>query len=481
MIHRWSSLSCFKLLLALPFLVSCTDTSSGSLSSSSDKSVCSGEGGLFPTPVLPQSLKTYDKFALPEKATSAVAIVDEKCVINKSKSNSKANSISNKLLPQIQAQQSLLRERAYVLELPAKYSTSNLKAQAMADECLLGLSENIQLHHAATTVNDPQYSSLTHLTAIDASNAWDTFYADLTGEVVIAIIDDGMELTHSDLSPSLWVNPGEIAGNSIDDDGNGYVDDVNGYNFASSLASPAHENGSSHGTHVAGLAAAKDNNSVGITGVMGRNTKIMVLNVFGPNAGASAAAVVNAINYAAAKGAHVINMSLGGPGTFAAAGTAMANAVAQGTFIAVAAGNDDELVSASNPYAPMLYAKDIAGAVAVGSVDATSLARSSFSNYSTTYVEIGAPGSNTATSGVLSTYPGNTYQYLQGTSMASPVLAGGAALIIGWAQARGITLSPAEVEDALRSSADSRSALAPYFTGGALLNLTNLAAVTSCF
>ncbi|MBY0384499.1 S8 family serine peptidase, partial [bacterium] len=245
---------------------------------------------------------------------------------------------------------------------------------------------------------------------------------------------------------------------------------------------PAQEAGSSHGTHVAGLAAAKDNNGIGITGVMGRNVKIMALNVFGSTGGAGVAEMVNALNYARSKGAHVINMSLGGPGSADIVKTTLQNAVASGSFIAIAAGNDDALITDSNFYIPMGYAKDINGAVSVGSVDAITLQRSSFSNYSTTYVEIGAPGSDsTAPGGLLSTVPSNTYGYKQGTSMASPVVAGAAALLIGWAQSNGVILTPADVEAQLKSSADARGALSPYFMGGALLNLSNLAAATLCY
>lgn len=483
--HLFSTTS-FKsgILPLLIFVVSsgCTDLGGSSGSSSASSKACAGEGGLFPSPVGPQSFQPYEKYALTSSAfkanTPLIAIVNEQCVL---KQPVVAGAISQKLRDQVKAQATPLAERAYPLSLKSSVSEASLRSQVAADPCLLSLSEDRLAYPSATTPNDANFVWQVHLTAIEAPDAWDTFYSGLTGEVVIAIIDDGMQMDHPDLVNMLWVNPDEIASNGIDDDGNGYIDDVNGYNFSTGIGSPAHEAGKNHGTHVAGLAAAEGNNSIGITGVMGRNVKIMVLNVFGTNGGASGAAIINAINYARNKGAEVINMSLGGPGTAPSVNTAMVNAVAAGSFIASAAGNEDQLVTSSAFVYPMGYSKDIEGAMAVGSVDAVTLDRSSFSNYSTTYVEIGAPGSDSNTGGVMSTLPGNDYSYLQGTSMASPVLAGAAALLMGWAQSRGATITPAQVEALLKSSADSRASLSPYFMGGASLNLKNLADTATCY
>lgn len=465
------------------FSLGCGNVPGAGSSTNSSQSACAGDGGLFPAPIGPQSFQAWQKFAIGgttqrlRAGSPLVVIVNEQCVLSQPE---ESLALTQSLRSDVQAQSALLPERAYSLKPTRSYSVSELRSLASQDPCLVHLAEDRMVYRDATTVNDPNFANQIHLNTIEAPAAWDTFYSNISGEVVIAIIDDGIELTHSDLSGVLWTNAGEIAGNGVDDDGNGYVDDVRGYNFASNLGSPAHEAGSSHGTHVAGLAAAQDNNSIGVTGVMGRNAKIMALNVFGNQSGAGLAAIINALNYARAKGAKVINMSLGGPGSAATINTALVNAVAGGAFIAIAAGNDDELVSASNFYQPMGYAKDIQGAIAVGSIDATTSAKSSFSNHSTTYVEIAAPGSNTATGGVMSTYISNGYTYLQGTSMSSPVVAGSAALLIGWVQARGKTITPAQVESFLKSSANSSSALSPYFAGGASLNLKNLAATALC-
>lgn len=480
----YSTISFKAALLGCFLLCGClSDVSTTGSSSSSSNGACPGEGGLFPTPVAPQSLRKPEKFSVVQKNipknASLVAMVDEQCLVRQA---FVGQGLSQLLRNEVLAQKSHISERAYKLKLNQTYSANELKQLAENDSCLISVGDDVQVSLSDTTVNDPQFSLQTHMSAINALAAWDVFYQDLSStEVIIAIIDDGMDMTHQDLSAIHWVNPDEIASNGIDDDGNGYVDDINGYNFASNIASPAQQAGTSHGTHVAGLAAAIDNNNIGISGVMGRNVKIMSLNVFGSTGGAGAAEMINALNYARSKGAHVINMSLGGLGSSDLVRTALVNAVAGGSFIAIAAGNDNALVTSTNFYLPMGYAKDIEGAVAVGSVDAQTLARSSFSNYSTTYVEIGAPGSDSTSGGLLSTVPSNSYGYKQGTSMASPVVAGSAALLIGWAQSQGIIVSPAQVESYLKSSADASGALSPYFMGGALLNLSNLASSTLCF
>lgn len=482
------------MLFVLIFAVGCTGVPGGDglTGSSSSSKACVGDGGLVPSPGVPQSFPTYTKYSVPDELfvrshklqtyslpaqTQLVAIVDEICLMQQPQGSP---LLSQSLRAQVARQAGSIEERAYPFQLAHEYTRSELYSAAVTDPCLLMLSEESEVHVSATSVNDPQFSSQVHLTAINAPTAWDTFYSGLTGTVVIAVIDDGIELTHSDLSSVLWTNSGETASNGLDDDGNGYIDDVYGYNFASSTGSPAHENSFYHGTHVAGLAAAKDNNSIGVTGVMGRNIQIMALNVFGSSASASSANIVNAINYARDKGADIINMSLGGYGTSSSVNTAMVNAVAAGVFIAIAAGNSNDLITSSNFYQPMGYAKDIAGAMSVGSVDARSLARSSFSNYSTTYVEIGAPGSDSATGGLLSTYTSNSYAYLQGTSMASPVLAGAAALVVGYVKSQGKTITPSQIESALKSAATSSGSLSTYFLGGYLLNLSSLPASVDC-
>lgn len=139
---------------------------------------------------------------------------------------------------------------------------------------------------------------------ISATSAWDITTGDPS--VVIAVIDTGVDASHPDLAANMWANPGEIPGNGIDDDNNGYVDDVNGYDFVDNDNIPDDQNG--HGTHVAGIAAAVGSNGTGITGVAW-NSKIVALKIFGASGSGSVAVAVDAILYAIDNGAKILNNS----------------------------------------------------------------------------------------------------------------------------------------------------------------------------
>lgn len=206
---------------------------------------------------------------------------------------------------------------------------------------------------------------------------------------------------------------------------------------------------------------------------MGTSVKLMgikVLNAQGSTT--SDVPIVNGIRYAADNGAHVINMSLGGTFQSTAIRDAMVYAVQRGVVVIIAAGNDNVLMNAGAQfYTPASYARDIPGLLAVGSVDAVNGSRSTFSNYSTNYVWIAAPGSN----GILSTYTGNTYTALQGTSMASPVVAGAAALLVGAYRANSIQYVPNDVTTLLTDSARPVAALNTFFRNGATLDIERAA------
>lgn len=232
--------------------------------------------------------------------------------------------------------------------------------------------------------------------------------------VTVAVIDDGVDFSHPDLSARAWVNPGEVAANRIDDDGNGLVDDINGWDFCHNDNSLL-DAGDAHGTHVAGTIAASGNGA-GTAGVA-PTVRIMALKFLGsdPSCGTDSQAIA-AIQYAAAHGAQVINASWGGPDDSQA--LAVAIEAADALFVA-AAGNTNTDIGAA-PLYPASY--DSPNVLSVASIHNQGLL-SDFSNYGFYDVDLSAPGED-----VLSTLPGGAYGYMSGTSMAAANTSGTAAL-----------------------------------------------------
>jgi putative cell wall-binding protein len=232
--------------------------------------------------------------------------------------------------------------------------------------------------------------------------------------IVVAVIDDGVDFSHPDLVDRAWHNPGEIAGNGIDDEGNGLVDDANGWDFCNNDNS-LHDPDDFHGTHVAGSIAASGN-GVGTAGVA-PTVRIMALKFLSddPSCGTDSQAIA-AIDYAASHGAQIINASWGGPDYSAAVA---ASIDAAGTLLVAAAGNenaDNEVF----PFYPAAY--DLPNILSVASIHNQGFL-SFFSNYGVHTVDLSAPGED-----ILSTLPGATYGYLSGTSMAAANTSGAAAL-----------------------------------------------------
>lgn len=265
------------------------------------------------------------------------------------------------------------------------------------------------LAHIITTPNDPEYSNQWGLAKINAPAAWDVVTG--TTDVVIAIVDAGIDVTHPDLSGQLWQNPGEIPGNGIDDDNNGYVDDVHGWNLVNNNADLSDNTG--HGTEVAGVAAAATNNSVGIAGVCWQ-CRLMVVKVVQPGGVANYSDIAAGVVYAAQKGAKVINISLGGNSDSVTLRTAIASA-AQTAVIVAGAGNDNS----SAPFYPAAY-DDYVLAVA-GTTQADT--KVGTSNYGT-WIDVSAPGENIRT-----TLAGGGYGDASGTSVATPFVSGLAGLL----------------------------------------------------
>ncbi|MCX6019512.1 MAG: S8 family serine peptidase, partial [Chloroflexi bacterium] len=260
----------------------------------------------------------------------------------------------------------------------------------------------------AATPNDPLYADQWGLTKIKAATAWNVVTG--TPGTVIAIIDSGIDRQHPDLASRLWVNPGEIPNNGIDDDNNGYVDDVHGWNFVAKSNDVADVNG--HGTQVAGVAAAAGNNGEGIAGVCW-DCRIMVVKAMQASGVANYSDIAAAVNYAVAKGARVINLSLGGYADSTALRTAIQTAAGSAVIVA-GAGND----STANRFYPAAYA-NVLGVAATTSTNT----KVGLSNYGD-WVSLAAPGE-----AITTTFLGSDYGPGSGTSLASPFVAGLAGLI----------------------------------------------------
>jgi subtilisin family serine protease len=271
-----------------------------------------------------------------------------------------------------------------------------------------------------TVPNDPMLPSQWGLQAIHAPAAWDL----TTGSpnVVVGVIDSGIDETHPDLAGRLWVNPGEIPGNGIDDEGDGWVDDVHGADCAANDGDPIDDDG--HGTHVAGTIGAAGNDGVGIAGV-GWNVRLMALDIFKANGTAAISDITQCIDYAIAHGVRVANNSYGSVDFSQAEYDAFTRARNAGMLMVAAAGNTGWNVDVT-PLFPAAFDLDNVVSVAASQQDG-SLA--SWSCVGPRSVDIAAPGV-----GILSTWP--TYLYapgywsMDGTSMAAPHVAGAAALIL---------------------------------------------------
>lgn len=363
--------------------------------------------------------------------------------------------------------------------LDSDTSAEELEFSLQQDSCIEAVSETV-FYEFVSIPNDPRFVSQKHLETIGASAGWDVFFGSqgINKDVIIGIIDSGVD-RHTDLS--LWTNSGETPGNRRDDDGNGFVDDINGWNFGENN-NDSYYTGISHGTHVAGLAGATSNNATGVAGVMGRNIKILSANIASPEGDIEDADVAASVRYAVDNGAKVLNLSLGGPGQSPAVKAEFERAIAMGVTIVVAAGNNGFQLSnspTSNRYFfPAMLSMEFPGQMlTVASIESVTQRLSTFSNFHSQYVGIAAPGSE-STSGLLSTVPTNAYGRMRGTSMASPVVAGAAALVVALAQSRGYDPSPSEVVDLIQSSGKTSSYLQGKVLNSKQLDLANLGTMT---
>jgi len=300
-------------------------------------------------------------------------------------------------------------EGIYLLEL-IPGSDVLQAAEAFAGNAAVEWAEPDYLAYPTTIPDDDYFADQWGLTQIDAPQAWDlsTGAANLT----IAMIDSGVQFTHPDLTGKLWTNPGETAGNGLDDDNNGYIDDLHGWDFVNLDNDPADDNG--HGTQTAGVAGAASNNGIGVAGVCW-NCTLMPVKVMSAGGVANYSDIAAGVLYAARKGARVINISLGGYSESSALLAAIQSATETYNAVVVAGTGNDHL---DTPFYPAAYPQVLAVA-ATGPGDVLW----GESNYGD-WVDLSAPGVNIHT-----TFLGGDYGSVDGTSLSTAFVSGVAGLL----------------------------------------------------
>jgi subtilisin family serine protease len=318
--------------------------------------------------------------------------------------------------------------------------------------------------------NDPRYVSneLYGMTKINAPTAWDTTTG--SASVVVAVIDTGVNYNHEDLTDNMWRNPGEIAGNSLDDDGNGFIDDVYGRDFINNDSDPMDDN--SHGSHCAGTIGATGNNSIGVVGV-NWSVKLMALKTHANNGNSTAAAVIAAFQYATMMKNRGVNIratsnSWSGapeaPGYDQALKDAIDAAGNAGILNVFAAGNGARNIDPSPEYPASYNSPSILAVAASDQSDN----KAGFSNYGVTSVDIAAPGVSILST-VLGTSGPTAYGLKSGTSMATPHTAGAAALLA----AANPSLSMASLKATLMNSVNQLAQWNGNVVSGGRLNIAN--------
>ena len=357
-------------------------------------------------------------------------------------------------LPGIKSMESLHQKKgSQIASSTDKYFLAQLESegrQAVIDT-IASLESHPQVEYVepnytirvSLTPDDTYYSMLWGLHSqsdrdIDAPEMWNHFQG--SNSIMIGVIDTGIDYNHPDLQQNIWTNPGEIPGNGIDDDNNGFIDDVHGYDFVNNDGDPMDDNG--HGTHCAGTIGATGNNSLGVAGVMW-NSQMVALKFLNAQGSGSTANAIRAINYAAMMDIPITNNSWGSS-TYS---QALKDAIeASDKLFIAAAGNDADNNDSIGSYPASYNLDNIISVAASNSNDEIA----PFSNYGASTVDIFAPGQN-----ILSTVPNNRYSYKNGTSMAAPHVAGVAGLLLSHSP----TTDLMTIKNTILASADQKLVL----------------------
>ena len=323
---------------------------------------------------------------------------------------------------------------------------------------------------SAAVPNDPDYGKQWYLEAAHLPMAWD--FAKGSPTVTVAVIDSGVDINHPDLKGRIWTNPGEIPNNGIDDDQDGLIDDVHGWNFVDNNNDPnpdlsvgGSDEGVQHGTLVAGVIAANGNNGTGVSGVVW-NVRIMPLRVLDNRGSGGTSGVDAAIRYAVSHGAKVVNISFSGHSYSPTLANTLRDAYKAGVIIVAAAGNEGDTEQGGNlnvhPEYPVCYrgAANEQIVIGVSALDVRGK-RSSFTNYGSECISLSAPGENfylpqvyrPSSAGFQQAY-GSGWS---GSSLAAPLVSGVAALMASMSPG----ISPSEVRRLLMSTAENISAQNP--------------------
>jgi subtilisin family serine protease len=378
----------------------------------------------------------------------------------------------NKVLAQVGAREKRKFQRIHgaLLELKPEKVERALE-QLQSDERVRYAERNALIHLDALP-NDPFFSRLWGLNNtgqtvqgltglpdadIDAPEAWNVTTG--SNAVTVAVIDTGIDGSHPDLSSQMWINAGESCSgcrtDGIDNDGNGYVDDWRGWDWVNHDNNPADDHG--HGTHVAGTIGAAGNNGIGVTGVNWQ-ARLMPLKFLSSAGSGTTADAVGAVLYAADKRADVMNNSWGGDTYSQALADAIAVADDRGSLFVAASGNSSNDNDAAPDYPSSYDNPNVISVAATEHRDGLAW----FSNIGRATVDLGAPGLN-----VYSTWPGGSYQFLTGTSMAAPHVSGAAALV----KAAFPNASDLGIKSLLLSSVDPNASLAGRTSTGGRLNV----------